>query len=95
MKKIFLLSGGTDSMLPNLKLALAVRKRHQVELALSLGISPSLLSEILNERRAASQELRAQIAKALDADEGWLFARATHIPSFSSSAEASYRGRSR
>jgi hypothetical protein len=95
VKKIFLLPGGIDWMLPNLKLVLAVRKRHRVELALSLGISPSLLSEILNERRQASHELRARIAKALDADEGWLFARVTRIPSFFPSREASADGGSR
>ncbi len=76
-------------MLPNLKLALVVRKRPQVELALSLGISPSSLSEILNERRLAGPELRARIAEALDANEGWLFARTTHIPSFSRCGERS------
>jgi len=67
-------------MLTNLKTALAVRRIRQVELALSLGIPPSTLSEIICGRRQADPSLRVRIAEALRADEAWLFSAVTRIP---------------
>jgi transcriptional regulator with XRE-family HTH domain len=67
-------------MLANLKATLAIRRVRQVELALSLSIAPSTLSEIVNERRLASRELRHTIARALNADPDWLFSPVVAIP---------------
>ena len=67
-------------MLANLKIALATRRVKQVDLAISIGISPSVLSEIVNGRRKADQPIRERIAMELDADEAWLFASRTEIP---------------
>jgi transcriptional regulator with XRE-family HTH domain len=67
-------------MLTNLKAALAARRLRQVDLALSLKIPPSTLSEIICERRQAGPSLRARIAEALRADETWLFSSVTRIP---------------
>jgi transcriptional regulator with XRE-family HTH domain len=78
-------------MLANLKTALAARRVRQIDLALELKISPSFLSEILNERRQPNPSLRARIAEALDADERWLFACITRIPG---PAKSSARGHS-
>lgn len=67
-------------MLTNLKTALAARRVRQVDLALSLKIPPSVLSEIICGRRQANPSLRARIAEALLADETWLFSSITRIP---------------
>ncbi len=67
-------------MLLNLRSAIAARQMRQVDLALSLKIAPSVLSEIVNGRRRADASLRARIAQALQADESWLFSSVTHIP---------------
>jgi transcriptional regulator with XRE-family HTH domain len=67
-------------MLVNLKAALAARHLRQVDLALSLKIPPSTLSEIVCGRRQADASLRARIAEALRADEAWLFSYVTRIP---------------
>lgn len=67
-------------MLANLKTALAARGVRQVDLALSLKMPPSVISEIICERRKASTELRDRIAVALRADADWLFASVTRIP---------------
>lgn len=64
----------------NLKTALAVRRISQADLAQSLKIAPTVLSEIIHERRQADTSLRAKIANALNADESWLFATFTRIP---------------
>jgi hypothetical protein len=66
-------------MLLNLKLALATRRMKQVDLALSLHISPSVFSEIINERRQADAGLRSRIAKKLNVDEAWAFASDSHL----------------
>jgi transcriptional regulator with XRE-family HTH domain len=67
-------------MLANLKATLAARQVRQVDLALSLNIPPSIFSEIVNQRREASRELRNRIAQALQADTDWLFSSVTAIP---------------
>jgi transcriptional regulator with XRE-family HTH domain len=67
-------------MLVNFKTALAVRGTRQVELALELKISPTVLSEIVNGRRSASASLRARLAEMLGVDEAWLFSSFTRIP---------------
>ncbi len=67
-------------MLANLKAALAGRKIHQIDLALSLRVPPSVLSEIVCGRRKANPRLRARIAAALQADEDWLFSPVSVIP---------------
>jgi len=76
-------------MLVNLKAALAARRMRQVDLALALKIPPSTLSEIICCRRQAESWLRARIAEALRADEAWLFARVTQIPSRATQVEES------
>jgi transcriptional regulator with XRE-family HTH domain len=67
-------------MLANLKAALAARRMRQVDLALSLQVPPSVLSEVINERRKAGSQLREAIAEALRADPDWLFEPVTQIP---------------
>ncbi len=67
-------------MLVNLKTALAARKLRQADLAQSLKITPSVLSEIVNGRRRPNPELRSRIAIELRADESWLFETFTVIP---------------
>lgn len=67
-------------MLINLKTALAARRLRQVDLALSLKIPPSTLSEIVCGRRQADHSLRSRIAEVLRADEAWLFSSVTRIP---------------
>jgi transcriptional regulator with XRE-family HTH domain len=71
-------------MLANLKAALAARRLRQVDLALSLKIPPSTLSEIICGRRQAESSLRTRIAEALCADEAWLFSTFARIPPLSS-----------
>jgi transcriptional regulator with XRE-family HTH domain len=71
---------GDGSMLVNLKSALAARRLRQVDLAIELKISPSVLSEIINGRRNAEPSLRARLAEILQANEDWLFSSLTHIP---------------
>lgn len=67
-------------MLVNFKTVLAARRLRQVDLALSLKIPPTVLSEIINGRRKADASLRSRIASALQVDEAWLFATLTKIP---------------
>ena len=68
-------------ILLNLKTALVARKVKQVDLAISLGISPTVISEIVNGRRVADARLRSLIAKDLCVDEEWLFRVQIDIPS--------------
>jgi transcriptional regulator with XRE-family HTH domain len=82
------LLGGEDlkQMLSNLKTALAARRLHQVDVAIELKISPSVLSEIVNGRRSAEASLRARLAEILQADEEWLFSSAIRIPARAATA---------
>ena len=75
-------------MLTNLKAAFAARRMRQVDLALSLKIPPSTLSEIVCGRREPSPSLRARIAAILNADEAWLFSSVTRIPAARPSVDA-------
>lgn len=72
-------------MLANMKATLAARRLRQVDLAIELKISSSLLSEIVNGRRSAEPSLRARLAEILQADQDWLFGE-THIPAPKSDA---------
>ena len=74
-------------MLVNIKTALAARRMRQIDLAQSEKIPPTVLSEVINERRTASPELRAKVARALKADERWLFAKVTRIPQSASDTD--------
>ena len=74
-------------MLVNIKTALAARGMRQIDLALSEKIPPTVLSEVINGRREASPETRARIARALQADERWLFSTITRIPQPASGGE--------
>lgn len=74
-------------MLLNLRSAIAARQMRQVDLAISLKIAPSVLSEIVNGRRGASASLRAQIAQALQADESWLFSSVVRIPALRANSD--------
>lgn len=67
-------------MLANFKTALAVRRTKQVDLAVTLGIAPSVLSEIIHGRRRPTHDLRSRIAHELGVDESWLFSTQTKIP---------------
>lgn len=67
-------------MLANLKTAIAQRGLKQADLAQSLKIPPTVLSEIIHGRRRADASLRSRIATALRANEGWLFDSFARIP---------------
>ena len=67
-------------MLANLKTAIAHRGLKQADLAQSLKIPPTVLSEIIHGRRQADASLRSRIAMALHADEAWLFDGFVRIP---------------
>lgn len=67
-------------MLVNFKVVLAARKRHAVDVALEVGIDPTFLSLIVNERRKADAGLRARLATVLNVDEEWLFSTFAKIP---------------
>lgn len=68
-------------MLINLKSAIAARGWTQVDFAISLKIPPTVVSEIIHERRRADVSLRTRIAEALQAEEAWLFSYVVRIPS--------------
>src|SRR5258708_3262548 len=70
----------SNTMLVNLKAGLAERRVRPVYLGISLGISPSVFSEIINGRRRADSTLQSRIAKELGADESWLFVSEASIP---------------
>jgi transcriptional regulator with XRE-family HTH domain len=74
-------------MLVNLKTTIAARRLKQFDLALQLKIPPTVLSEIIHGRRLADGSLRARMAKALRADESWLFSTVTRIPPPATQAE--------
>lgn len=67
-------------MLSNFKAALAARGIRQVDLALKIRISPTVLSEVINGRRVANADLRRKLSAELDVDEGWLFSVVSHVP---------------
>lgn len=67
-------------MLVNFKTALAARKMSQADLAQALQIAPTVLSEIIHERRRADASLRAKLAGALNVDERWLFLTFVRVP---------------
>lgn len=67
-------------MLANLKTALAARGVKQADVALRLKIAPSVLSEIIHERRIASESVRTQLASELGVDGSWLFERHVALP---------------
>ena len=75
-------------MLANFKAALAAREIKQADLAFDLRIPASVISEIVNERRRADAYLRGRIARALGADESWLFSSLAKIPEPVNSGES-------
>jgi transcriptional regulator with XRE-family HTH domain len=64
-------------MLVNFKVVLGVTGERQVDLALRCRVDPTVLSQVINERREASPELRTKLATALSVSEKWLFAKRT------------------
>lgn len=62
-------------MLVNFKVALATKGERQVDLAQRCRIDPTLLSQVINERREANPQLRATLSRALNVSERWLFTR--------------------
>jgi transcriptional regulator with XRE-family HTH domain len=67
-------------LLVNFKTALAARKMSQADLAQALQIAPTVLSEIIHERRRADVSLKAKLARALNVDERWLFLAFVRLP---------------
>lgn len=67
-------------MLANVKTALAARGMRQAQLAKTVGLPESTLSEFIHERCEMAPHFRTRIAEALQADPGWLFSRVTRIP---------------
>lgn len=67
-------------MLINFKSAMAARGHKQVDFAVNLRISPVFLSQIIHERVKPDAALRSRLARALDADEEWLFSNVVRIP---------------
>jgi transcriptional regulator with XRE-family HTH domain len=76
-----------DSVLVNLKTAIAARGMRQVDLAMELTMPPSVLSEIVHCRRPVDPRVADRIAEILRADREWLFASITRIPAPKSEAE--------
>ena len=68
-------------MLLNLKVTIAARGFRQIEFARKQNISSDLLSRIVRGWTVPTGTLRRQIAKALNADEHWLFSSDFKIPS--------------
>jgi transcriptional regulator with XRE-family HTH domain len=66
-------------MLVNFKVALGLKGERQVDLAMRCQMDPTLLSQIINERREASPELRSKLAAALGVSERWLFTKRAHL----------------
>jgi len=66
-------------MLVNFKVALGLKGEHQVDLAMRCEMDPTLLSQIINERREASSELRSKLAAALGVSERWLFTKRAQL----------------
>ena len=77
-------------MLVNLKVALAMRRAKQAELAAELKVSTGFLSEVIHGRKQLAPHQRTRAAEFLGADEAWLFASVS-IPMFRprTSSEAS------
>jgi transcriptional regulator with XRE-family HTH domain len=75
------------TMLSNLKVALAVRRMRQAELAAAIGISPSTLSEAIHGRVKLAPHQQQRIAEMLRADPAWLFQAVTHIPALKAETE--------
>jgi transcriptional regulator with XRE-family HTH domain len=67
-------------MLANVKTALAARGMRQAQLAQTVGLPESTLSEFIHERCGLAPHFRTRIAEALQADPAWLFSRLTQIP---------------
>ncbi len=67
-------------MLANIKTALAARGMRQTQLAQTVGLPESTLSEFIHERCELAPHFRTRIAEALQADPAWLFSRLTRIP---------------
>lgn len=67
-------------MFANFKAALAVRGIKQVDLAIKIKTSSTVLSEIITGHRLANADLRRKLSAELDVDEGWLFSVVTHVP---------------
>jgi plasmid maintenance system antidote protein VapI len=67
-------------MLANVKTALAARGMRQAQLAKTIGLPESTLSEFIHERCELAPHFRTRLAVELRADPAWLFSRVTHIP---------------
>jgi hypothetical protein len=66
---------GAKLMYTNLKLCLWRSRIHQNRMAQEMQVDEALLSRIINGYREPTPEQRQKIARYLDADENWLFAR--------------------
>jgi transcriptional regulator with XRE-family HTH domain len=62
-------------MYTNLKLLIWRSRLHQNRMAQEIEIDEALLSRIINGFREPTADQRRKIARYLDADEEWLFAR--------------------
>ena len=62
-------------MFTNLKLLIWRSRIHQNRMAQEMQMDEAVLSRIINGYREPTTEQRRNIARYLDADEDWLFAR--------------------
>jgi len=62
-------------MYTNLKLIIWRSRMHQNKMAQEMEMDEAVLSRIINGYREPTTEQRRKIARYLDADEEWLFAR--------------------
>jgi len=62
-------------MFTNLKLLIWRSRIHQNRMAQEVQVDEAVLSRIINGFREPTTEQRKKIARYLDADEDWLFAR--------------------
>lgn len=60
-------------MLIKLKVTLLERGVSQADFAQRVGITATVLSEVIHGRRRANEALRAKIASSLAVNEAWLF----------------------
>lgn len=67
-------------MRANLKTALAARRMRQADLAATVGVGESTLSEFIHGRASLAPHTQGRIAQILQADADWLFALAIRIP---------------
>lgn len=82
-------------MFTNLKLLIWRSRIHQNRMAQEVQMDEAVLSRIINGFREPTTEQRSKIARYLDADEDWLFARDIAVVKRKRNSDETKLGRSR